>query len=102
MLGGDIGADPRVAGQRPDRRIVDDRSAPLTFHLPQFVLHAAPYTTQIDSNHPVPIFASAVGGRGDVGHDAGVVECGVYTAELGNGALHHRFHLRVVTYVTAY
>ena len=101
VLGGDVGADAGVAGQRADRGVVDDRAAALAFHLPQFVLHAAPHAAQVDPDHAVPVFAGAVGGRGDAGHDARVVERGVEPAELGNGAVHHRRHLGVVTHIAA-
>src|SRR5205814_5796437 len=59
VLGRDVGTDTRVAGQCADRCVVDDRAAALAFHLPQFVLHAAPHAAQVDSNHAVPIFAGA-------------------------------------------
>src|SRR4051812_18155705 len=68
VLGGDVGADPGVAGQRADRRVVDDRAAALALHLPQLVLHAAPHATQVDPDNAVPFLAGAVGGRGDAGH----------------------------------
>ena len=90
VLRGDVGADAGIAGQRTDRRVVDDRAAALAFHLPQFVLHAAPHAAQVDPDDAVPFLAGAVGGRGDPGHDARVVERGVEPAELGDGAVHHR------------
>jgi hypothetical protein len=48
----------------PTEAFVDDRAAALTFHLPQFVLHATPHAPQVDSDHAVPVPAGAVGGRG--------------------------------------
>lgn len=42
------------AGQRADRRIVDDRAGALTFHLPQFVLHTAPHASQV-VRHAQPV-----------------------------------------------
>src|ERR1700761_2444909 len=42
VFGRDVGTDTRVAGQRADRCVIDDRAAALAFHLPQFVLHATP------------------------------------------------------------
>src|SRR5262249_15187344 len=101
MLRSYIGGDSRVAGQCADRRIIDDGAAALTFHVPEFVLHATPHAAQIDSDYTVPVFTRAVCGRGDVGHDARIVKRCVYSAELGNGAVHHRRDLRVVTDVTA-
>src|SRR5437868_5366809 len=47
----DVVADTRIAGQRANRPVVDDRAAALAFHLPQFVLHAAPHATQVNSDH---------------------------------------------------
>ena len=65
VLGGDVGADAGVAGQRADRRVVDDRTAALAFHLPQLVLHAAPDAAQVDPDDAVPLLAGALGRRGD-------------------------------------
>src|SRR6266536_6188234 len=56
VLGGDVRSDAGVAGQRADRGVVDDRAAALTFHLPQFVLHATPHAPQVDPDHAVPVF----------------------------------------------
>src|SRR6516164_1570723 len=101
MLGGDVGTDTRVAAQRADRCIVDDRAAALALHLPEFVLHTAPHATQVDPDHAVPLFARTVGGGGDMRHNSCIVERGVDSAELGYGAVHHGRHLCVVTHVTA-
>jgi hypothetical protein len=56
MLGGDVRRDAGVAGQRADGRIVDNRAAALSFHLPQLVLHATPHALKIDPDHTVPFF----------------------------------------------
>src|SRR5215207_414476 len=64
VLGGDVGADPGVAGQRTDRGVVDDGAAALALHLPQLVLHAAPHAAQVDPDDAIPVLAGAVGGRG--------------------------------------
>jgi hypothetical protein len=101
VLGGDVGTDTGVAGQRANRRVVDDRAAALAFHLLQFVLHAAPNAAQVDPNHAIPVFAGAVGGRGDARHHPGVVERGVQSAELGNSSVHHSLNLCVVTHIAA-
>src|SRR5581483_5714180 len=37
VLRGNVRADTGVAGQRADGAVVDDRTAPLAFHLPQFI-----------------------------------------------------------------
>lgn len=73
--------------------------APRRCHFPQFVLHRAPYTAQVDPDYSVPLFASAVCSWRNAGHDARVIERGIEPAELGNGAVHHRCHLRIVTHV---
>src|SRR5438270_6409306 len=70
VLGGDVGADPGVAGQRADRGVVDDRAASLALHLPQLVLHAAPHAAQVDPDHAIPLVAGTVGGRDALRHDA--------------------------------
>src|SRR5438094_2881791 len=93
VLGRDVGTDTGIAGQGADRRVVDDRAAALAFHLPQFVLHAAPHAAQVDPDHAVPVVTGAVGGRGDTGHDACIVERRVESAELGDSAVYHLLHL---------
>src|SRR4051812_34514150 len=60
MLRCDIRANARVATQRAHGRVVDDCAAALTLHLPQFVLHAAPHTSQVDSDHALPLFPSTL------------------------------------------
>src|SRR5207248_8226465 len=62
VLGRNVGSDTRVAGQRADRCVVDDRAAALAFHLSQFVLHTAPNAAQVDPDHAIPVLAGAVGG----------------------------------------
>src|SRR6266699_3180651 len=47
----------------------------------------------------LPVNAGAVGGRGDPGHDPGVVERSVESPELGDGAVHDRGHLGVIAHI---
>ena len=91
---------PGVAGQCADGGIVDDRATALTFHLPQFLPHATPDAPQVDPDHAIPVFTGALPRGGEVGHDTGIVERGVETAELVNRPVDHCRHFGVVTHVT--
>jgi hypothetical protein len=46
------------------------------------VLHATPDAPQINADDAVPFLAGAIGGRGDAGHHARIVESGVEASEL--------------------
>src|SRR4029078_454942 len=77
VLGGDVRSNAGVAGQRAHGRIIDNRTAGLTFHLPELVLHAAPYAPQVDPDDAVPVLRAALGNGSYTGHHPGVVECGI-------------------------
>ena len=90
---------PGIASQRADRCVVDDRAVALTLHLPKLVLHATPDATQIDADDTVPLVPAGVGDGRDPRHHARIVERGVESAKLGDGAFDHSRHVRVVTHI---
>src|SRR5258708_30223856 len=57
VLSGVIGSTPGSAHQPSQRRPVDDRAVSFVAHLTPLALHATPYTTELDSHHPVHIFS---------------------------------------------
>jgi hypothetical protein len=61
------------------------------------VLHAAPHTTQVDSDDSVPLVAGAVGDRCNPSYHPGVVERGIESTALADGAIDHRRHISVIT-----
>jgi hypothetical protein len=61
---------------------VDGRAVALAAHLAEFVFHAAPDAAQVDTGYAVELLQRALGGRSVFGHDAGVVEGRVQSAEL--------------------
>jgi hypothetical protein len=60
------------------------------------MFHAAPDAPQVDVGDAVELLQRAVGRRSVFGHDAGVVEGRVQSAELGECLLDHGFYLSVV------
>jgi hypothetical protein len=91
---------PGLSVNAATEALLYDRAAALMFYLPQFLLHATPRASQVDPDHAIPVFAGGVGDRSDSGHDPGVVERGVESAELGDGAVHHRGQLGVAHITT--
>jgi len=69
-------------------------------HDPEFELHAAPDTSQIDAHYTIVVIAWRVGGFCENILDSCVVMSGIQSSERGNGLFHHRFDLRIVRHVT--
>ena len=49
------------------------------------MLHAAPDAAQVDADDAIPFVTRALGGRGDLGHDARVIEQDVDVARVAVG-----------------
>jgi alpha-acetolactate decarboxylase len=82
-------------------RIIQDGAAAWLAHLLQFKLHATPGAAQIDAHGMVVVVSRRVRRFRKNVLGACVVLIRISPPKLGNGLLHHGFHLRIIRDVTA-
>lgn len=95
-----IGASFRDADQPANRRAIDDSPAFLLAHLPEFVFHAIPYSTQIDVHDTVISFTAGVGGFRNRTVDAGIVIRCIQTSARNHDFSDHGLDLSFVRNIT--
>src|SRR5882762_2644342 len=100
MFAGHVNGRPSSADTSVGRRDIDDASAPLWQHHPQFVLHAQQHTKYIGIKRSRVTLFSLFCYKTAQAFRPGIVDCNIQAHETLNDLFHKVAHVLILAYIS--